>query len=202
MSTIKQRLSDFAKENSISYRSAYRLIENNKIPFERLPTGTILVLKEIEDISIQKDLKNKVVLYARVSSTENKNNLEKQLERLRNYANAKGYIIVKEVAEIGSGLNDNRKKLENVLNNLDNWGILIVEHKDRLARFGIHYLDLLLKKLHKKIEIINLVEENSTEDLMQDFVSIITSFTARLYGLRRSKRKTEKIIKELENERD
>ena len=73
----------------------------------------------------------------------------------------------------------------------------MVEHKDRLARFGTNYISLLLKKQGKTLEIINHVAEE-TEDLMQDFVAIITSFTARLYGLRRSKRKTEVIIKHLQ----
>jgi len=117
---------------------------------------------------------------------------------LKNYAGAKGYIIVKEVKEIGSGLNDSRKLLENILTN-DGWDILLVEHKDRLARFGTNYINILLEKLGKTIEIINNVE-NDTEDLMQDFISIITSFCARLYGHRRSKRKTEKIIKELKSD--
>jgi putative resolvase len=122
--------------------------------------------------------------------------LETQLDRLRSFANAKGYTIVKEIKEIGSGLNDKRPQLEKILQS-DGWNILLAEHKDRVARFGLNYLNVLLKKQHKQIEIINNVLD-SRDDLMQDFVSIITSFTARLYGLRRSKRKTEAIIKELE----
>jgi len=78
---------------------------------------------------------------------------------------------------------------------VDNWDILIVEHQDRLARFGTHDISLLLKKQGKMLEILNHVPED-TEDLMHDFVAIITSFTARLYGLRRSQRKTETMIKQ------
>jgi predicted site-specific integrase-resolvase len=82
----------------------------------------------------------------------------------------------------------------------DAWDIVLVEHKDRLARFGVNYLGVLLEKQGKTIEIINNIQENK-DDLMQDFVAIITSFTVRLYGLRRSQRKTEPIIKKLhENE--
>ncbi|XEY28930.1 hypothetical protein UABHE_004535 [Candidatus Uabimicrobium helgolandensis] len=75
----------------------------------------------------------------------------------------------------------------------------MVEHKDRLARFGLNCIEILLAKENKKIEVINKTSGDK-EDLMQDFVSIITSFCARLYGLRRNKRRTEKIIKELEEE--
>jgi putative resolvase len=121
------------------------------------------------------------------------------MERLKSYAYAKGYTVVKEVREVGSGLNDKRQKLEKVLLS-DDWSIIIVEHKDRFSRFGFNYISLLLEKLGKKVEVINEAE-SEREDLMSDFVSIITSFTARLYGQRRSKRKTEKIIEELKKEK-
>ena len=74
--------------------------------------------------------------------------------------------------------------------------IIIVEHKDRFSRFGLNYIKLLLELQGRKIEVINDVND-SKEDLMQDFVSIITSFCARLYGNRRKNRKTEKLIEEL-----
>jgi len=126
--------------------------------------------------------------------------LNRQVERLLLYSNAKGYKVDKVVKEIGSGLNDKRPKLENLL--LDrNIAIIVVEHKDRLSRFGLNYIEKLLEMQKRKIEIINN-SETDKDDLMQDFVSIITSFTARLYGLRRSKRKTEKLILELEKEND
>ncbi len=133
-----------------------------------------------------------------VSSAENKKNLDAQAERLTNYAMARGYRIYKVVKEVGSGLNDDRKQLAKILVD-DNYQILIVEHKDRLAKFGTNYLSLLLEKTGKKLEIVNLAD-NSKDELMQDLIAIITSFCARLYGLRRSKRKTEKIIKQLKNE--
>ena len=75
---------------------------------------------------------------------------------------------------------------------------IVVEHKDRLARFGLNYIEKLLSMNGRVIEIINNTETEK-EDLMQDFVSIITSFTSRLYGQIRTKRQTERIIKELEN---
>jgi len=186
------KLSEYARKNNITYRTAQNHWKKGIISGKQLSTGTIVVYDEIE----KNKHDNKVVLYARVSSSENKNNLETQLERLRNYANAKGYVITKEIKEIGSGLNDKRKMLESILKQ-DGWSKIIVEHKDRLARFGINYMQILLNNLGKNIEIINETN-NGKDDLMQDFVSIITSFTARLYGLRRSKRQTEKIIKKLE----
>ena len=153
----------------------------------QLPTGTIIVNNSITV--------NGVAIYCRVSSSENKSNLDSQAKRLVQYAEAKGYQIVSVTKEIGSGVNDNRKKLIKLLNE-DNYHLIIVEHKDRLTRIGFNYLKVLLNKQGKDIEVVNLAEEQ-TEDLMQDFSSIITSFWARIYGLRRSKRKTETIIREL-----
>jgi putative resolvase len=74
--------------------------------------------------------------------------------------------------------------------------LIVVEHKDRLTRFGFNYIEQLLKMQSRRIEVINQAE-NGKEDLVQDFVSIVISFCARLYGQRRSKRKTERIIAEL-----
>lgn len=73
---------------------------------------------------------------------------------------------------------------------------IIVEHKDRLTRFGFVYLEQWMKSRGCSIEVINEAA-NDKDDLMQDFVSLVTSFTARLYGLRRSRRRTEKLIKDL-----
>lgn len=73
---------------------------------------------------------------------------------------------------------------------------IVVEHKDRLTRFGFNYIKTLW---HGEIIIINEVTEDE-KDLMQDFVSLVTSFCARLYGKRRSRRATEKLIKELNND--
>ena len=99
------------------------------------------------------------------------------------------------VKEIGSGVNDTRPKLIKLLTD-PSVSVIAVEHKDRLTRFGYNYLEQLLKMQGRRIEAINLAE-NSKEDLIQDFVSIVTSFCARLYGQRRSKRKTERLIAEL-----
>ena len=104
------------------------------------------------------------------------------------------------VKEIGSGVNDNRPKLMKLLTD-PGVTLIVVEHKDRLTRFGFNYLEQLLAMQGRRIEVINQAE-NGKEDLVQDFVSIITSFCARLYGQRRAKRKTERIIAELENDEE
>jgi predicted site-specific integrase-resolvase len=188
------KLSTWAKKNCLTYRRAWQLYKAGKIPnSHRIPSGSILV---DDELSIQEQ---KIVVYTRVSSSENKKNLEKQAERLVSYCNAKGWKVEKVVKEIGSGLNDNRKQLEKLLMDKSVTKI-VVEHSDRFSRFGMNYIQKLMEGQGRKIEIVNK-QSNDKDDLMQDFVSIITIFTARLYGQRRTKRKTEQLIKELEKEK-
>ena len=189
------KLSDYAKKHGVTYKTAYNHWQKGLIKGYQLPTGTIVV----EEEKTFPAKSNRAVLYARVSSSENKKNLDPQLNRLRDYASAKGYLVVREVKETGSGLNDKRPLLEKILKK-DDWDILVSEHKDRLARFGLNYLEILLNKQQKTIEIINQAESDR-DDLMQDFISIITSFCARLYGPGKSKRKTETVIKALSKEK-
>ena len=114
---------------------------------------------------------------------------------MQDYCAAKGYPVSLVVKELGSGVNDARPKLLKLLIG-PSVTLIVVEHKDRLTRFGFNYIEQLLKMQGRKIEVINLAE-NGKEDLVHDFVSIVTLFCARLYGQRRSKRKTERIIAEL-----
>lgn len=188
----KIKLTTFAKLNDVTPRTVWNWIYKGIVKYERSSTNRVYIILDGEQTSIKQP---KVAIYARVSSSENKNNLERQKDRLILYANAKGYKIDKIVTEIGSGLNDQRPKLEKLLTD-KSIDIIIVEHKDRLARFGLNYIQKLLELDNRKIEIVN-PQLNEKDDLMQDFVSIITSFCARLYGKRRSKRQTEMLINEL-----
>ena len=161
----------------------------------RQTESSLIIVDYVPQSSSTKVKKNRVAIYSRVSSSENKENLNRQSERLTEYAIANGYQIVRNVKEIGSGLNDHRKQLETLLQQ-DDYDILLVEHKDRLARFGTNYLGVLLLRSGVKLEIVNLAD-NGKDELIQDLVAIVTSFAARLYGQRRASRKTEKIIAEL-----
>jgi len=169
-------------------------LKSGKIKGRQMDTGTIIITESIDEPGISQHL-TKVAIYTRVSAAENKDNLDSQAKRLQDYCAAKGYPVAMLAKEIGSGVNDTRPKLLKLLND-PAVALIVVEHKDRLTRFGYNYIEQLLKMQNRKIEVINLAE-NGKEDLVQDFVSIVTSFCARLYGQRRSKRKTEQIIAEL-----
>lgn len=190
----KMKASAYAKEYGLSYRTVITHYHAGIIPGEQLPTGTILLHVEEEEQFVP--VKG-VALYSRVSSSQNKSNLDTQQKRLEDYAAAKGYQIARNVKEVGPGLDEQRPQLLNLLSTQD-WDILIVEHKDRLTRFGFTFIEELLHQTGRRIEVINVSEDK--DDLMEDFVSVITSFAARIYGKHRSKRKTEQIIQELTHE--
>ena len=190
------KLSQYAKNTGICYMTAYQHYKKGLIPNTKtLPTGTMLVGVEDTDSPAVESNNIRVALYARVSGHDMKDNLVRQIERLTDYAIAKGYTITHSVTEIASGMNDTRPKFITLLNKTD-YDVLLVEHKDRLTRFGFNYIDTLLRKQNMRVEVINEVD-NDNENLMNDLISIIYSFSSRMYGKRRKTRKTEQIIKEL-----
>lgn len=187
------KLKDYARQQGISYRTAWRWWKAGKLSGHQMDTGTILIETEPPGAS---RVSQRAAIYARVSSAENKSALESQAERLAAYCVARGYQVAKVVKEVGSGVNDARPKLLALLED-QSVDMIVVEHKDRLTRFGFRYLDTLLKTQGRAIEVVNQAE-NGTEDLLADLTSIVYSFCARLYGQRRAKRKTETIVRELE----
>lgn len=184
------KLSDYAKNKSITYRTAWNRFKKGLIKNSfKDESGHVLIPLNTEyDINL--------VIYSRVSSNEMKDNLNRQEERLKEYAIRNNYNIVKSIKEIGSGMNDNRPKLIDLLKD-NSWNVLLVENKDRLTRFGFNYIKTLLETQNKKIIIVN-ENEHDNHSLMEDLISIIYSFSARMYGLRRKKNKDE-IIKFIES---
>lgn len=192
------KLSEYARRIGVKRHTAYRWFKRGEIPNAvQLPSGTIYVPDEI----FEAELKSKTgltVVYARVSSSEQrKTNLETQAERLTQFAIANGWVVDKVIKEVGSGLNDERKQLTELLLSDEPIARIIVEHKDRLTRFGFNYLEILAKKQGFEIIVVNPTVTDQ-EDLMQDFASIITSFCAQLYNRRRAKRRTKEIIQTLQ----
>ena len=188
------KLIDYAHKMGISYKTAWRWYKAGKLPGKQMDTGTILITED----EPTRQAPTNVAVYARVSSAENKSNLDSQAERLVAYCAARGYQVTKVVKEVGSGVNDSRPKFLALLAD-QSIGTIVLEQKDRGTRFGFRYIETLLQGQGRSIEVVNQAE-NNTEDLLADLTSIIYSFCARLYGQRRAKRKTEKIVQELEAE--
>ena len=188
------RLGEFAKKNGISYQTAWTWFKAGQLPnAKQFPSGTIVIDDGPERVDF--DVPTRACIYARVSNAQNKKNLDSQVGRLEQFCLAKGYIISKVIKEIGSGINDHRRRLSEVL--IDpSFDVIVVEHEDRLARIGANYISILLPLTNRRLEVVNQAEDDES-DIMQDFVSIVTSFCARIYGLRRSRRKTDRIIREV-----
>jgi predicted site-specific integrase-resolvase len=188
------KLADWARQEGIDYKTAFRWFKAGILPLPstQLPTGTILV--HLPKIDETKETK-RAALYARVSSHDQKDDLQRQLARLVEYATKNSYNVVETSSEIGSALNGNRKKLLGLLKNKD-IDVIIVEHQDRLSRFGVEYIQALLETSGRKILIVE--DREITNDLVQDMIDVLTSFCARLYGKRSAKNKAKKVIEDLQ----
>lgn len=151
-----------------------------------------------------------VAIYARASTKEQADagNLERQIERLRAYAQEKSYQVVVEYSDVASGLNQNRRGLERMLKAAERGEFkkLLIEYPDRLARFGYVYLERHLKHCDVEIEITAQKEpEDAHTELVQDLLAIVTSFSARLYGARGGRKIREgfrEMIKDAEETRE
>ncbi len=177
------KLSQYAKQQGISYSTALRWWHQGTLRGYQAPSGTIIV----EPLGLQPAQEERVAIYARVSEAEHRENLERQAERLTHYCTTRGYQVVKLVKEVGSGVNDSRPKLLSLLRD-PMITRLVVEQKDRLTRFGFRYIETLLEIQGRTIEVVNPAENNK-EDLLHDLASIITHFFDR----RNSKLYTEQI---------
>jgi putative resolvase len=192
------KLSEYAKKYGITYRTAFRWWQNGQLKGFQKPSGTIIVTEGEEAPPVAKKVVSPVVIYARVSSAKQQADLDRQVARLEDYCAARGYQVGRIVKEIGSGVNDSRRKFLALLSD-PKADTIVVEHKDRATRFGFRYLEVLLSQTGRSIEVANLAEHDR-EDLLQDLSSIVYSMCARLYGQRQAKKKQELIGKILAND--
>jgi putative resolvase len=179
------RLSVYAKKTGVTYKTAFRWWKAGKLDAYQMDTGTIIVR---EPATSAEQLQ--VALYARVSSADQKEDLERQMQRLKDYAASKGYQVTEMVSELASGLNDRRPKLMKLLTDAS-VGIVVIEHRDRLTRFGFNYIEQLMQMQGRRLEVI--FPSDTDTDLVDDFIAVITSMASRIYGRRTSKRRAEKI---------
>ena len=186
------KLSHWAKKQGISYRTAWRWFKNGILPVEAMQStsGTIIIYED-------KPKEVNVAIYARVSSFDQKNDLDRQVARLVLFANSKGLSISKTITEIGSGLNGHRPKLMKLLSD-SSIQIILVEHRDRLMRFGVEYVESALSSQERRLLVADQGELN--DDLVQDMIEVLTSFCARLYGRRSAKNKAKKALQTIQNE--
>lgn len=141
----------------------------------------------------------KVAIYARVSSSDQKDDLQRQRDRLLNYAKRREYEVVEVLTDVASGLNEKRRGLAKAFKLAEKGkiGRLIVEHKDRLARFGFNYLKRFFNSYGVAVEVTDQAHASPQRELVEDMLAIVTSFAGRLYGQRshRARRVVEGVRK-------
>ncbi len=185
------KLSEYAKQQEISYSTALRWFHQGAIRGYQAPSGTVIVL-----LDEQAPHSERIAVYACVSNVKQKEDVERQAERLTKYCEMRGYHIAKVAKEVASGLNDARPKWLDLLKDTSITRI-VIEQKDRATRFGFQYVEVLLEAQGRSIEVVNEAE-NDKEDLLADLISVIYSFCAQMYGQHRAKRKLETIVKVLQ----
>ncbi len=188
------KLSVWAKENGVSYRAALNWFHAGTLPVpaQQLATGTILVDPAATETGV-------VVAYCRVSSHEQKADLERQAGRVLTLSSECGIRIDRTVTEIGSGLNGRRTKLRKVLSD-PAVATIVVEHRDRLARFGVEYLEAALAAHGRTVVVLD--DKELEDDLASDLTEVLTSMCARLYGRRSAARRAASAVAAIKNEPD
>jgi len=182
------KLSAWAKSKGISRMTAYRMWRAGTLPVpaEQLPTGTIVILPTTN---------KEFAIYARVSSNDQRADLDRQVARLSEYAAQNNLIIKEVIKEIGSGLNGHRKALLRLLRSPSN---LLIEHRDRLCRFGFEQLQAALSQAGRSILLVD--EHEVEDDIVRDLHEIIVSLCARLYGKRAAKNRADRALKAIQCE--
>ena len=193
---MKTSIGQAAKELGVSRDTLRRWEKSGKIVVERTLKGhrRYQLANLLGAVSRKTSCEKRTIVYARVSSHDQKEDLVRQIQVLESYCAAHGWTY--EVLEdLGSGLNYQKRGLKTLIRAICLGGIgrLVLTHKDRLLRFGSELIFSLCEQFGVEVVIINKTDATTFEDdLVQDVLEIITVFSARLYGAR--SRKNKKLI--------
>ena len=162
-------------------------------------------LEEIEaivnSVEVVQSAQRNAFIYCRVSTKKQQEsgNLQRQRDRLIQYCQDKHYTVVAIYEEAASGLNDHRRELTKMFKNLKETDFIVVEYEDRLARFGYSYLKEFAASFNVEIEAVEKAEKlQPNEEMVNDLVSIVTCFSARLYGARGGRKLKQTIVQAIE----
>ena len=193
----------------ISFITLKRWIYSGKIKAVKTPTGRWMIPEsEVERIiSGREGVKEaRAIIYTRVSSSDQKSDLERQIQYLTQYCSAKGYSVVDVLSDVASGLKTNRRGLLKLFNYVVNKqaDVVVITYKDRLTRFGFEYLEYFFKQYGVRIDIVYGEEpKDAYQELVEDLLAIVTSFAGKLYGMRSHKKRRlvqgfKKLLEEVE----
>ncbi|PZT75977.1 MULTISPECIES: IS607 family transposase [unclassified Streptomyces] len=183
-------LTEWAEANGVHRQTAYRWFREGTLPVPAERVGPRTILVNIEANS-SPSVTGGVGLYARVSSHDRKQDLERQTARLAQWAAKAGHRVVRIESEIASGMNGSRTKARRLLADPD-VATVVVEHKDRLGRMNVELVEAALAASGRRLVVLD--EGEVEDDLVRDMVEVLTSFCARLYGRRSAKNRAEKAL--------
>jgi len=185
------RTGEAAKRLGVTRMTVLRWIKAGKIKAYKVGREHRIPESEIKRI-LEGKVPDEVVIYARVSSRDQKEDLERQVEYLKGYCTTKGYKVARIITDIASGLNEDRKGLRQLFRLVESGEItkVVIACRDRLTRFGFRYLEQYFSSHGVEIEAIFDDESKTPEkELVEDLLSIVTSFAGKLYGMRSHKKK-------------
>jgi len=197
------RPKDVCELLSIHPNTLRKWVKEGKIKPVYTPKGTPRY--RLEDVMrLIGEVRRTVVGYARVSSRTQKDDLERQVEVIKKYAKEKGYGDIEVLTDIGSGLNEDRRNFNKLLDMIisKKVSVIVVAYKDRLTRFGYKMLEKLASGYGVRIEVVNGEEpKDFHQELVEDLITIISHFAGKLYGKRSHKYKkvvdgARKLIKD------
>jgi putative resolvase len=155
------------------------------VPVVQTPSGSWLVVEPEVPVS------GRTVAYCRVSSADQQADLDRQVSRVVQGATRAGLWVAEVVTEVGSGLNGRRRNLHRVLSD-PTATVIVVEHRDRLARFGVEHLESVLAASGRCLVVLD--PQETTSDLVRDITEVLTSMCGRLYGQRAAKNRAARAI--------
>lgn len=164
------------------------------VPFERTATGAVIVHDPKYENTTPTTAAGRTVCYARVSSGDQKTDLQRQGDRLKAFAFSMGVDAPSVVTEVGSGMNDKRRKLNQLLAD-PTVTTIIVEHRGRLACMNVGLVESALKAQGRRILVVDDTELD--DDLVQDITEVLTLFCARLYDRKSAKHRTQQALEAL-----
>jgi len=196
------KVSEVARMLNVSTVAVRKWIKAGRVKARRIGKLWMIPESELRRFLGEKPKETRAVIYARVSSHKQKKdgNLERQTERLRQYCSAKGYKVIDVVTDVASGLKEDRSGLQKLFKMVESKevDVVVVEFRDRLTRFGFDYLKRFFESHGVRVEVVEESEKDYMEELIEDLVSIIISFAARIYGKRSQKfKKIKKVVEEV-----
>ena len=181
-------LADWAESVGVNRHTAYRWFREGTLPVPAERVGRLILVRA--GTAVSSGVAG-AVLYARVSSHDQRADLDRQVARLTKWATEQDLAVAQVVTEVGSGLTGKRPKLRRVLSDPDA-KVIVVEHRDRLARFGVEHLEAALAAQGRRIVVADAGE--TTDDLVRDMIEVLTSMCARLYGRRGARNRAMRAV--------